>query len=173
MDPENTSGRHGPWESLAKLIPGFRGYLEKEARRDSDHAARSWIAKRLDACKQAIDKAQRALTDQGAVDALAPYERLRTRTDALASKIRGDVRGYSGFFDAAQVDERLLDKVYDHDAILSKDVESLVQAVERLARSSPVASDEPTAALQLLDDFERQYRRRGEILKGFDADRLF
>ena len=41
-------------ESILRKIPGFRGYLEKEYRRESDHLARTWLADRVGQCKTGL-----------------------------------------------------------------------------------------------------------------------
>jgi len=124
---------HRNWlETILRYIPGFRGYLEKEYRRDSDELQREWLADRLQRSKRAIDDFTRPLADAGQIDALPQVDRLRGRLDKLIARIRGAMQGYSGFFDLVRVREDLLDRVYEHDLGLMRRVDALSQAIEGL-----------------------------------------
>lgn len=169
-DPERHADDRNAIESLLRRIPGFRGYLEKEYRRDSDHLTRKWLADRIQRAKGSLDAYLRTLADAGTLDALPQFERSRTKLDGIMSKMRGDVRGYSGFFDFVRVDERMLDRVYDHDVSLMRDVDALLQAVDQL----PTHADSPNTLAgrlhQQVEELERKYGQRAEILQGLQAD---
>jgi cell division protein FtsB len=78
------------------------------------------------------------------------------------------MQGYSGFFDLVQVDEELLDRIYDFDVNLMEQVESLARSVEKL----PARPDQITAALPDLhhqaDAIEKAWDQRENILSGLD-----
>ena len=168
-DPERHADNRNAIESLLRKIPGFRGYLEKEYRRESDHLARTWLADRLHQAKVGLDNYARSLVDAAKLDDLPHFERLRSRIDGLQSKVRGDVRGYSGFFDYVRVDEQILDDVYDHDMSLMGDVDSLVDSVDGLAGKdkSPVAL--ASDLLSQVEAIEREYAKRSEMLRGLSG----
>ena len=153
-------------EDVLRRIPGFRGYLEKEYRRESDDLQRDWLANRLQRAKRAIDAASRPLADAGQIDALPQFDRMRGRLDKLIGRIRGAVQGYSGFFDLVRVDEALLEQVYEHDLALMGQVESLAASIEEL----PAAGQEIAAGLleivALIDDVEHRWDGREDLLQG-------
>ena len=91
-----------------------------------------WLADRLQGSKRGLDDYFRGVLDAGQIDAMAQLDRIRTRLDAVIAKIRGDVRGYSGFFDYVRIDEGVLDKVYDHDMSLIADVDQFANTIEAL-----------------------------------------
>ncbi|MGE0758710.1 MAG: hypothetical protein AB7O38_16910, partial [Pirellulaceae bacterium] len=115
FDPQRHADSRNTLENLLRQIPGFRGYLAREERRDSDYLARTWLADQLQKCKSSLDTWQRSLLDEGQIDLLPLCERLRTRVDTLQAQIKGAMRGYSGFFDFVKVDEGLLEQVYELD----------------------------------------------------------
>ena len=117
-------------ESILRYIPGFRGYLEKENRRESDDLQRDWLADRLQRSKRALDDLGRMLADAAQIDVLPQVDRLRGRIDKLIGRIRGAMQGYSGFFDLVRVREDLLDRVYEHDVALMKQVDLLAADIE-------------------------------------------
>ena len=164
---EHTKNRN--WiENVVRAIPGFRGYLEKEYRRESDELQREWLADRLSHAKRAIGDLTRPLADAGQIDILPEIDRLRGRLDKLIARIRGAMQGYSGFFDLVRVREELLERVYEHDSQLVAEVDALGAAVEKL----PANQDEITAALpplhQQIDALEKRWDRREDLLKGVE-----
>jgi len=153
-------------EDILRRIPGFRGYLEKEYRRASDDLQRDWLADRLQRAKRAVDAASRPLADAGQIDALPQLDRMRGRLDKLIGRIRGAVQGYSGFFDLVRVDEALLERVYEHDLALMEKVEALAATIEELPADGQEISNRLPGILNLIDDAERRWDGREDLLKG-------
>jgi hypothetical protein len=168
VDPSKHADNRGWIESILRHIPGFRGYLEKEYRRESDHLARMHLADRLQVGKRGINEFQRSLLEAGRLDELTSLERVSTTIDTLINRIRGDVRGYSGFFDFVQIAEDDLDRIYEHDLSLLGDVEELLRRTESL---SPEKDDPRTAAGELqtqVDALAEKYSQRTKILIGLE-----
>ena len=158
-----------PWvESILRKIPGFRGYLEKEYRRDSDALQRKWLADRLGRSKRGLDDFSRALADAASIDALPLCDRLRGRLDKLIGRIAGAMQGYSGMFDLVRIDEGVLDKVYAHDVSLIEQVETLSTAVEALAGKVEGAAELIPPLLRQVDELERAWDDREDILRGLE-----
>jgi hypothetical protein len=157
-------------ESILHKVPGFRGYLDKENRRESDALQRQWLADRLERCKRALDDYTRTLADGGQLAQLPRYDRLRGRIDKLIGRIRGGMQGYSGVFDLVRVDEAQLDRVYEYDVILIERVENVAGTVEKLPRSTPESdADGLLGSLSgEIDEFERAWDRREDMLKGLE-----
>ncbi|HJS08843.1 MAG TPA: hypothetical protein VJ809_14345 [Pirellulales bacterium] len=157
-------------ESILHKVPGFRGYLDKENRRESDALQRQWLADRLERCKRALDDYTRTLADGGQLAQLPRYDRFRGRIDQLIGRIRGGMQGYSGVFDLVRVDEAQLDRVYEYDVILIERVENVAGTVEKLPRS-PGESDASALVGSLsgeIDELERAWDRREDMLKGLE-----
>ncbi len=167
VDPSRHADSRNLLESILRYIPGFKGYLEKEYRRDSDYLARTYLGDQLRKCKAKLDNYQRDLVESANLDALPKCERLRTRIDTLESRFRGAVRGYSGFFDFVRVDEALLDEVYDHDMALLTDVASLLDSTGQLstAETANVTVDD---LLQQVEDLHSKFDGRSALLEGLD-----
>jgi hypothetical protein len=167
-DPSEHAQDRNWVEEILRVIPGFRGYLEKEYRRESDELQRDWLADRLTRSKRAIGDLTRPLADAGQIDVLPQIDRLRGRLDKLIARIRGAMQGYSGFFDLVRVDEPLLERVYDHDSVLIAQVDALAAAIEQL----PGRPDEIPAALpdlhHQIDELERQWDQREDMLEGLE-----
>ncbi len=168
MDPQRHSVHRNIIESILRHVPGFRGYLDKEYRRESDFLARTWLANRLQGAKQPIDGYFRTLLDSGQLDAMSQLDRIRTRLESVILKIRSDVRGYSGFFDFVRIDESVLDRIYDQDMSLVQDADKFAKSCEALGIRSDTPQQVTTSLLQQLDVIATRFRQRSEILKGID-----
>jgi hypothetical protein len=169
MPEPKEHAEHRNWlESILRYIPGFRGYLEKEYRRDSDELQRQWLADRLQRSKRAIDDLTRPLADAGRIDALPQVDRLRARLDKLISRIRGAMQGYSGFFDLVRVREDLLDRVYEHDVGLMQRVDALGQAIEEMPDAPGSIAERVPELLEQIDALEEQWDVREDMLQGLE-----
>jgi hypothetical protein len=155
-------------ESIVRKIPGFRGYLEKEYRRDSDELQRNWLAGRLQQSKRGLNDYFRQLTDAGNLDALTQVERVRQRLHTIQSKISSAMQGYSGMFDLVRVDEAMLDRVYEYDASLVDDVEGLCEAIDGLTKRTDPPAVVAADLLKRIAELEEAWDHREEILKGLD-----
>lgn len=167
MDPILDKARAGQnaLEQLANAIPGFKGYRDKELRRDADRIQREYLASRLEETKKMLDGIAAAASRVGALDAINDVETARKRTDKVVARIRYADRGYAGFFATIKVDEGALDRVYRYDL-------SLLQGVDE-ARGAIVggaASANPGQAVQALiarlDALDAALSERETILTG-------
>jgi hypothetical protein len=166
IDPRRHTQDRNWLEDLLRKIPGFRGYLEKEYRRESDELQRQWLADRLQRAKQASDRTARSLADAGKLDVLPQLDRLRARLDKLIARIRGAMQGYSGVFDLVRINEAVLEQVYSYDATLVDQLEALSKLVEQL----PAEPDKLTSSLpevhQKVDAIEAAWDQRENLLRG-------
>ncbi len=146
-------------ERIANRIPGFRGYREKELRRDADRLEREHLARQLEECKKTLDARAVEATRSGSLDAINDIETARKRLDKVVARIRFADRGYAGFFDAIKVDEEALQRVYAFDAALLADVEAIREA--RAASETAVQ-----AMIEKLDALDARLGEREDALAG-------
>jgi hypothetical protein len=165
-EPLQHAQSRGWIESILRRIPGFKGYLEKEYRRDSDALQRTWLADRLQRAKPALDAYGRTLVDAKKLDVLAQLDHFKSRLDKNISRLRGAMQGYSGFFDLVQINETSLDQVYQFDLKTMDAVETLAANIEKL---SSATADTPSPFPALNDglaQIEQSIDHRQDILKG-------
>ena len=166
MDTSRHAQDRNALESLLRQVPGFRGYLEQEYRRESDYLARQWLAEQLQLAKQGVDQAMRRLVDSVQLDTLPAFERLRGRLDGFMNQIRSADRGYSGLFDYVRIGEAQLEQAYTVDVSLTGDMQTLVAACREMSSHS-ASPDQAVGGVQIqLDNLEAKFRQRSEILQG-------
>ena len=169
MEPILDKARAGQnaLERLANAIPGFKGYRERELRRDADRQQREHLAGRLEANKRVLDELADRATRGGSLDAINDVEAARKRLDRVAARLRYAERGYSGFFDAVKVDEAVLDRLYQFDLSLLENVDA-VRAATDAARGAAPAGIGPAvqAATAAVDALAARLTEREAILRG-------
>ena len=165
-DPSSHNESRNAIEKLVRSVPGFKGYFEREDRRESDHLARVWIADQLHKCKAALNRWQQTLVDSGQLDLLTSVDRVRSRLDLLQSRVKGAMRGYSGFFDFVKIGESELDQVYQADLVLMADTTALLDTSEQLAAAGVKATDILTKLTGQVDELSRSFDKRNDILEG-------
>ncbi|MEW6336942.1 MAG: hypothetical protein ACOY3Y_16725 [Acidobacteriota bacterium] len=111
-------------ERIAAKLPGFRGYLERELRRETDQSLREGLAGRLDACRDRVSGYTRGLS-LGSGGELQRARALDLALDAAAVALRHAGSGYAGYFDAFKVGEEQLAELYHHDLGLVESVEAI------------------------------------------------
>lgn len=167
-EPKRHSENRNFIESMLRKIPGFRGYLEKEYRRESDELQRVWLADRLQRSKRGLDRYAQQLADAAQIDTLPLVDRLRARLDKLIGRIRGAMQGYSGFFDLVRIDEGVLDRVYEYDLALMEEVAALADAIEGLDGRPEQADQLVPPILQEIEKIEDAWDRREDVLTGLE-----
>jgi len=154
-------------ERLAGAIPGFKGYRERELRRDADRLWREHLAAQLDANKKTLDRLADQATRGGSLDVINDIETARKRLDRAAIRVRSAERGYSGFFDTVKVDEAVLARIYAFDVSLLEAVEAVQTAAEAARAAAPAdvggAVQATTAAADRIDE---RLAEREKILRG-------
>jgi hypothetical protein len=167
-DPSRHSDSRNALESLLRKIPGFKGYVEKEYRRDSDDLARALIAGELQKSKSSLDRFQRGLVDAGRLETLPRCDSIRARLNLQQARIQGAMRGYSGFFDFVRVDEELLDQVYQHDLMLVDDARQLVTMIDSLSSNAGDAEAMLVQVEQRLVAISNHLDERTKLLEGLN-----
>jgi hypothetical protein len=146
-------------ENLAYLVPGYRGYKEKELRREEDARLRSRVLAKLHEVIRILADRLARLTEQSLDSAAEAVERRLRRIERLADAVRYAPYGFSGFFDAEKVREETLEHVLETDLLLFQDLDD---SVEHL-KGSPFPPRTKTALsawLETLDgDIERTETR--------------
>lgn len=146
-------------ERIANRIPGFKGYREKELRRDADRIEREYMARQLEECRKALDAWSTDATRSGALDAINDIETARKRLDKVVARIRFADRGYAGFFDAVKVDEEALARVYAFD-------DALLVYVDAIREARTFTSDAVKGMVERIDALDAKLGEREDLLAG-------
>jgi len=152
-------------EKLELAIPGYRGYKEKELRREADRLIRERLLKMLEPAYR--DFKSSMLNAAGDTALMQTYNQVQALFDRVIAKLRTASYGYSGFFDAVKIREAELDKLLEYDWNLVSTVERLAKLAREAAASEPAKLGEALSSLRgELLALEDLLRKREEILRG-------
>jgi len=170
---EKVRKERGLLERIMGYIPGYRGYKEKELRRESDRLVRMDAVNRLKAGKTTL---RRKFANPVVVQKLSSedawrFDTLMARLDRVTQRIDRAVAGYAGMFDAVKVREDKLDAVIEHDVGLIEKAESLRVDVEKTVAMEPGKDDWRTAMDELIsrvEELDGLVDKRSEVLRGLE-----
>ncbi|MBI2923599.1 MAG: hypothetical protein HYY18_21295 [Planctomycetes bacterium] len=169
---DKSQSQKNAFERLLAKIPGFRGYLAKENRRESDKLEREFIAKAFDAAREPLRRTVRAVADSGNFDALravAGIDPLEKLVEKVANRVRFADYGYSGFFDAVKIGEPELERLYAFDLALYERAEQLekrTRELPSLANDGDALKAEVSLLEQLVREIDRDFDQRERIVTG-------
>ncbi|MCJ7559605.1 hypothetical protein MUO79_03170 [Candidatus Bathyarchaeota archaeon] len=167
-------GERSLLEKIMGYIPGYRGYKEKELRRESDRLVRMEVVNRLKAAKTAF---RRTFANPSAVQKLSGddtyrFDAFNSRLDRVTQRIDRAVAGYAGMFDAIKVKENKLDSVIQHDLSLIERAESIKADVEKTVSIEP-GTDEWRTAMDALvskiEELDSLVNERSNLLRGLEG----
>lgn len=166
LKPTQPEGIAAKLRRLASLIPGYGGYMDREARRDADKLLRMRVAERLgDALTQLQHLGERLSRDLK-LDSLGAVDRAVAQVRTIQSQVEHADYGFSGIFDLVAIGAPQLEALYEHDTALV----ALADAVVAQAHKTAGASDEQTIAAELaaletvIQDFQSHVSARERVL---------
>ncbi len=119
-------------ERIAAALPGFRGYKEKELRRESDKLVRNNLYLKLTKDKDNVKSISQKIADKRYMDVLTDIDRLNAKMDRITEKVNHASYGYAGFYDIVKVKEENLDRMITFDNQLLDEVNALTASIEEL-----------------------------------------
>jgi hypothetical protein len=167
---EKVQGESTLLEKIMRYIPGYRGYKEKELRRESDRLVRAEAVSRLRAAKNPI---RMAFANPEIVQKLSQGDAFRIdafnyRLDRVTQRVDRAIAGYAGIFDAVKVKEDKLDSVLQYDVGLIEKAEEIRAGSEQVAKMQPGNNDWGPAMDALtnkVEEFDGFIDKRSEMLR--------
>lgn len=156
-----------PFKKILGKIPGFKGYIERQNRRDADKLLRETVAARFEEQWQRVSGLQREFISSGDLSLVDDLEAAAIKLRTFADRVRRASRGYSGLFDAVKINQDELAQIYAYDAKLLDLAEEVGRAVDNIQAS--VGSDGLMASIRNLITVAQQsieaFNRRDEVMK--------
>jgi predicted nucleic acid-binding protein len=166
---EKVTSQQDPFKRLGSLIPGFKGYIERQNRREADKLLRDTVARRFDEQWKRASQLQVDMVSQGMIAYVDDMERAALQLRTFIDKISTAPRGYSGLFDAVKINEKELEAIYQYDAAFFDLAEQVGRALDTVEASLGDEAALP-AAIRNLTSTARMavetYNRRSEVIIG-------
>jgi len=166
---EKVESSLGGLEKLVKKIPGYKGYKDKELRREADKLLRMQVAAKLDEQRQRLQELQMQLISEAQIEFLDDVERAVMKLQILIDRIRTAAYGYAGLFDAVKVKEKELDALYEFDSQMLDFEEQIAAQVDKVTSALSAKEGVGVAIAELVLTVEQANltfgRRRDAILQ--------
>lgn len=166
---EKVSSQIDPFKKLLSYIPGFKGYVERQTRRDADKELRDVVARRFEEYWSRASNMQSELVSNGMLSYVDDMEKATLSMRTFIDKISRAARGYSGMFDAIKINEKELEAIYQFDVAFFTLGEQVSSALDNVEASLNDESALP-AAIRNLTTLSRlaveTFERRSEVVTG-------
>ena len=108
------------FDKIGSLIPGYRGYAERDGRRNCDKLLRNEVSEDITNCEGVLNNRIKIEVKNNNLSSLQDLEECRQKLNTLSDKIKYAPYGESSFFGESQIKEDELQKIYqsDHDILL-------------------------------------------------------
>ena len=158
-------------ERIAAALPGFRGYKEKELRRESDKLIRNNLTLKLSKDKDNVRSISQRIADKRYLDVLPDIDRLTAKMDRITEKVNHASYGYAGFFDIVKIKEDNLDRMITFDNQLLDEVNALTASIDALkaqllSGNYSNLKDKIQAVTDKLELLEDTFDKREEVIMG-------
>jgi uncharacterized protein YfcZ (UPF0381/DUF406 family) len=160
---ERIKSERGRLESFLGKLPGYKGYKEKEMRREADTLVRNALVRDFSEQLNRLTPLQNTLIDNGSIELMEPLGAVKTALQTLIDRIRNAAQGYSGFFDATRVKEDDLDKLEQFDqqlvgeiAKVSASIDALDAAVQANAEVKPAIANTRNTIQEVVTLFNKR-----------------
>jgi hypothetical protein len=167
----NQSGLRGWIDRLSEKIPGYSGYVDRERRRDVDKLHREHLADRIRAFKAPLTDLMRDMTSTGRLLEVGSIDLALKKLDRLENRIRFASYGYSGFFDATNIEQAELDSIYQFDLAMVEHVDKLESKLNDLKAKASTAEGLKVGSAELvneIDSTDRAFDERYKAINNFN-----
>jgi hypothetical protein len=164
---ETVDAARGGLEHLVGKVPGYKGYKDKEMRREADKLLRIQVATKLDDQRQRLSGLQMQLISQAQIEYLDDLERAVMKLQLLIDRIRTASYGYAGLWDAVKVKEEQLDALYEYDNKMLEFVDETASDVDKVTSAISAKEGQGEAITDLtttLDEANRTFGHRHEAI---------
>ena len=166
---QKVTSQQDPFRKLASYIPGFKGYIERQNRRDADKLLRDTVARRFDEQWKRASQLQVDMVSSGMIQYVDDIERAALQLRTFIDKLSTAPRGYSGLFDAVKINEQELEAIYQYDAAFFDLAEQVGRALDHVEASLGDEAALPAAirnVISLARTAVETYNRRSEVVIG-------
>jgi hypothetical protein len=166
---DKISGSRGKLEKLVGTIPGYKGYKEKEMRREADRLLRETLAGKYEEQWARLTGVQKRLMSAGGIEFTDDVESAATKLRGFIDKLKTAAMGYGGIFSAVRVDEAALDKLYAFDNALADGITQISGTIDAMDAAIAARQGMPEA-ISRFDDQCRYlvttFEQRKHVLTG-------
>jgi hypothetical protein len=142
------------FDMVGSLIPGYRGYAEREGRRQCDKILRDEMSLKLYQNEKSLESMIETSISIKDFNTMNNLEKYRKKINTLTSKIKHAPYGNSGFFSDSQLKENELFTIYQKDFEIA---ETLMQLENMIKSGQSIEISLTLEKFEMLVDNRNQY----------------
>jgi len=132
---DRVTGESNFFKKILSKLPGFKGYVEREERRNADKLLRESIALKFEAIWQRISALQKDAISNGDLEIVDDLESAALKIRQFVDRIKTASYGYAGFFDVINIEQDELDEMYKYDLVLLELEDEMNRSVDNVETS--------------------------------------
>lgn len=132
---DRVAGESNFFKKILSKLPGFKGYVEREERRNADKLLRESIALKFEAIWQRISVLQKEAISNGELDKIDDLEASAIKIRQFIDRVKSASYGYAGFFDVINIETEELNEMYKYDLLLLEMENEVSRAVDNVETS--------------------------------------
>ncbi len=151
------------FDKIGNLIPGYKGYVIRDKKRNTDKKFRDELVSRLNQSEEYLIRYQKKLVSSNDVTNLTLWEQARKALNTISTIIKYTTYGESSFFSEKQLKEDELDAIYKIDLELTEKVSMITKTIQ-------VEITEPMSAgvvLNQISDIEQILSKRTNFINEY------
>lgn len=117
-------------DKIGSLIPGYKGYVVREEKRNSDKKFRDQLASSLSNSEEYVIRFQKELLNSKDMISISNWEMARKAINTIGAKIKHATYGESSFFSEMQLKEEELEQIYNYDLELAEKVSVILKTIQ-------------------------------------------
>jgi hypothetical protein len=168
---DRVAGESNFFKKILSKLPGFKGYVEREERRNADKLLRESIAGNFETIWQRISALQKDAISNGELEIVDDLESAALKLRQFIDRVKTASYGYSGFFDVIKVGTEELNEMYKYDLALLEMEDEVSRAVDNVETS--FGTDGLPAAIRHLtsvsQDCVNAFNKRKEVIVMMDT----
>lgn len=160
----------GSFEQLVARIPGFKGYQDKQARREADQQLRKHIADRVEKQVQRLVRLENLILDKLGMSYMTRTREAKGKIQMFHDKVNSATPGYSGMWAQMKIGSEELETIYKFDEEQINNVEKIDTALDKL-ESAVMQGEGVEEAIYSLDTVAQEaidaFDMRDDVLTRF------
>ena len=154
---------------LDYIIPGYKGYRQRDESRETDKLFRDYLSKQLAEDSNKLEAAKAELSHGGNLAALNPADQATKVMMKVRDRLRFANYGFHDGMFGSSAETQMLQQVEEFDKSLVDDraaVRAQVQEIENVLMESGNVAPEFQKLTRLLREFDEKLNRREAIIRG-------
>ncbi len=154
------------FERLTEHVPGYKGYKQKELKREADKIERLYVAERLESCQAKLDDVKLELVNRGSLEMLGIIDVTIRKLRKVRDRVQFADYGYAGLFDTTKVGVEKLEELQAFDKQLETEAGGIDELAGALSADSPSLRTDIGLLEDRIEALDARFSEREHLITG-------